>query len=359
MAELFGTSYTREELLQRTGDISQFAGVRVGELSDGFERGVRTADFHTGSGFDFTVLIDRGMDIYSAAFNGASLCWHSQTTAKSPVYYEPHGTGWLRGFYGGLLTTCGLTSIGLPSSDNGQKPGLHGRASCLAAANFATGGEWDRDNYDMWVTGHLREASVFGEYLILKRRISARMGESRLFIEDTVTNKGYQTTPHMIMYHINFGFPLLTEHTKLLAASTEVKPRTETAAAGLADYYCFRPPVQDCEEQVFYHTLKADADGFARAALVNRKFLNGRGLGGYVSFRLKELPRLIQWKMTGQTHYVCGLEPSTNWIDGRDKERAEGRLILLEPGETRHYKVEIGALTSQEEIDIFAACLPS
>ena len=73
MATLFGSSYTRAELLQHVGDISQFAGVRVGELGDGFERGVRVADFRTGSGFEFSVLVDRGLDITWAAFGGASI----------------------------------------------------------------------------------------------------------------------------------------------------------------------------------------------------------------------------------------------------------------------------------------------
>ena len=136
MATLFGASYTRDELLQRVGDISQFAGVRVGELGDGFERGVRVADFRTGSGFEFTVLVDRGLDIAWAAFAGASLCWRSQTTAKAPAFYEPKGLGWLRGFHGGLVSTCGLTSIGVPVIDEGQ--GIPGVEIPNLFAEFST-----------------------------------------------------------------------------------------------------------------------------------------------------------------------------------------------------------------------------
>ncbi|MFQ5796323.1 MAG: aldose 1-epimerase family protein [Candidatus Bipolaricaulia bacterium] len=358
MATLFGTSYTRDELLQRVGDISQFAGVRVGELSDGFERGVRVVDFRTGTGFEFTVLVDRGMDIGWATFAGASISWRSPTTAIGPVFFEPEGRGWLRGFHGGLMNTCGLTYMGAPCHDEGQALGLHGRASYTPASYFAHGGDWNGDEYEMWITGQLRETMVFGEYIVLRRRIVARLGESRLFVEDTVTNEGYQTTPHMILYHVNFGFPVVSEHTELLSASAEVKPRDEIAAAGLGQYNRFQPPTPGYQEQVFYHTPKADTEGYAQAALVNRSFGDGQGLGGYVRFSLDELPRLVQWKMMDQTTYVCGLEPSTNRTEGRDKERAEGRLQFLEPGETRHYKLEIGVLTSQEEIDAFAARLP-
>ena len=44
--------------------------------------------------------------------------------------------------------------------------------------------------------------------------------------------------------------------------------------------------------------------------------------------------------------------------NGRAEARAEGRLQILEPGETRHYQVEIGVLASQAEIDEFAVGLP-
>lgn len=358
MATLFGSSYKRIDLLQHVGDISQFAGVRIGELGDGFERGVRVADFRTGTGFEFSVLVDRGLDITWAAFGGASICWRSSTTGAAPAYYDPTGLGWLRGFHGGLLNTCGLTSMGAPGEDEGQTLGLHGRASNIPATNFSYGGEWDGDEYEMWVSDRLREAVVFGEYLTLQRRISARLGESRLFIHDIVTNEGYQSTPHMLLYHINFGFPLVSEDTELLVNSVDVKPRNEIAAAGIEDYNRFQPPTPGYEEQVFYHTPAADDEGFAQAALINRVFQNGRGLGGYIKFRVEQLPRLVQWKMMGQTQYVCGLEPATNWVDGRAAERAAGRLQYLEPGEMRHYNLEIGVLTSQSEIDAFAQNMP-
>ena len=66
MATLFGTTFTRSELLQRVGDVRQLGGVRLKTLSDGGERGVRVVDVATGSGFSFSVHIDRGMDIGAA-----------------------------------------------------------------------------------------------------------------------------------------------------------------------------------------------------------------------------------------------------------------------------------------------------
>jgi len=357
MARLFGVSYTRAELLERVGDIGQIAGVRFGQLEDGFERGVRTLDFRTGSGFAFTVLPDRGMDIGQAVVGTAPLTWQSATTHVGPAFYEPEGTGWLRGFAGGLLASCGLTTYGSPGMDDDQALGLHGRASYTPATHVAYGGEWQGDEYEIWGSGQLREAAVFGENLLLRRRVSARLGESRVVVEDVITNAGYKTTPFMLMYHCNFGFPLVSEDTELLVNSS-VTPRDDQAAQGLGDHRHFQPPTPEYRPQVFYHRLAANTEGTAQAALVNRRFASGAGLGVVLRYRLDELPCLVQWKMMGQGTYVCGLEPGTNWVGGRAKERAEGRLRHLEPGETRTFHLEISVLTSPAEIEALARTSP-
>ena len=66
-----------------------------------------------------------------------------------PAYFEPEGTRRLRTF-GGLLTTCGLTYAGAPSTDAGEDLGLHGRVS-PARRNVHVDAEWDGDDY---VVGH-------------------------------------------------------------------------------------------------------------------------------------------------------------------------------------------------------------
>ena len=355
MATLFGRSFTRAELAERGGSIDQFAGVRMGELTDGFERGVRVADVCTGSGFEFSVLADRGLDIGPARFGGAPLAWRSPAAFAHPAYFEPEGLGWLRGFGGGLVTTCGLTYFGAPAVDNGQSLGLHGRASNLPATNLAHGADWHGDECVLWVSGHLREACLFGENVSLRRRIAAWMGESRLTLEDAVTNEGHECTPHMLLYHCNLGYPVLSEHSELLIDDAEVLARDDGSAPGLPYHRRFETPTPGYSEQVFQHVARTDAEGYAQAALVNRAFDGGRGLGVFVRWRAAELPWLNQWKMMGRGAYVLGLEPATNWTVGRAAERAAGRLRFLEPGETRNYRLEIGVLASRAEIDTFGS----
>src|SRR3972149_11771511 len=105
MAKLYGKNYSKKELLKRVGDVSQVGGPRLAELTDGNQKDVRVADFRTGTGFNFTVSLDRGMDITYAEYQGKPLCWRSATGDVSPAFYEPEGLGWLRGFYGGRGAT--------------------------------------------------------------------------------------------------------------------------------------------------------------------------------------------------------------------------------------------------------------
>ena len=355
MVQLFGSSWTREELSRYAGNIDQVGGVRLGALDDGKGRGIRTAQFETGSGLGFTVLLDRGIDIGSARYKGASLTWESTVGPAHPMYYEKDGLSWVRTFGGGLVTGCGTTHIGPPGVDEGEALGLHGRLSHIPASNVWADGAWRGDEYEMWVRGKVRETAVFGENICVNRRIWTRLGESRLFIRDVVANEGFEKAPHMILYHINFGFPLVAEGTELIAPSKNVAPRDEIAASGLAGHAHYEAPIVGFQEQVYFHEMAADDDGFVTLMLSNRQFDGGQGLGIYLRYRQAELPCLAQWKMVGAGTYVTALEPYNCAAFSRIAAREAGTLPFLAPGEEREYMIEIGVLANNAEIDAMAS----
>lgn len=337
MAKLFNRTWKRAELLDYVGDLSQVAGIRLGEWSDGVERGLRVADVRTGSGLTFSVLLERGMDIGSAAYKGMPLAWVSPAGWAHPMYFEPEGLGWLRTFGGGLLTGCGLTYLGAAGEDEGEQLGLHGRLSHLPARHVRVDEAWQGDQCEFWVEGEMRQARVFGENLRLKRRITAGLGGNKISIHDRVENLGAQASPLMILYHINLGFPCLDETSELQAAPHTVVARDAAAAAGLGEWMHFQKPSAGYAEQVFYHDLPADGNGWASLRLFNQT----RGLGIRVRFQKSSLPNLAEWKMMGQGTYVCGLEPANCLAGGRASERARGTLQYLQPGEQRDFQVEI------------------
>ena len=350
MPKLYGRDYTRQELARYTGLMEQVAGVRLVDLADGWGRGVRAALLYTGAGLTATILVDRGLDIYDATYNGAALAWVSPTGPKHPAYFEPEGLNWLRGFYGGLVVTCGMSSAGAPCTDQGEALGLHGRFSNSPASNINYGGYWQGDDYIVFIEGNVREARVFNENILMHRRIEAHAGGKSITIRDAVSNEGFQSVPHMLLYHMNIGFPVVDNGSRLLTPARSVTPRDDIARSGIKDYDRFTVPVSGYKEQVFYHDMQADAAGYVTATLVNPGFSGGQGLGVYARYRQQELPRFIEWKMTGEDVYCVGMEPANCLVEGRDKDRERGILQYLAPGQTCNYHIEVGVVDKMPDL---------
>jgi hypothetical protein len=343
---LFGRGWTRSELLAHVGDVSQVGGARLVTLAEGPESGVAVAELRTGSGFAFSVLPGRGMDIGFAEYRGMPLCWRSSTGEIAAAFYDRVGDGWLRGFSGGLMATCGYTTAGWPSVDEGDVLPLHGPASYLPARGVHVDGDWQGDEYVMWAQGRTRQTVVYGEDLRLTRRVWARLGESRLFIDDVVENLGRTRVPHMIAYHINVGFPILDAGSRLVTSERTIEPLTEEFSQAVDTYAEYGAPDANWQTAVLAHHPVADADGWAHTALVNHRL----GLGVYIKQRPDQLPWLWQWKQLTTGTYVAGLEPANCFGRGRADDRARGTLQFLEPGQQQAYNLEIGVLESTAAI---------
>ncbi len=341
MARIYGREYTKRELMKRIGDISQLAGARLCTLESGKAKGVSAVDVKTGSGLSFTILPDRGMDIAWADYKGMALGYISKTGVVAPEFYDSNGTEFLRGFYGGVLTTCGLTYMGAACVDEGKPLGLHGRAANLPADDLGISNEWVGDDFVMKIRGRIREAAMFGENISLTREITAKLGENKLIIRDTIENCGYTAQPLMLLYHCNFGYPLLDASTELiLSGATDVKARDAEALKGIDECKVFTDPLHEYAEQVFYHNPVAKDDGKVTATLFNRA-LGNDGLSLNLTYNKKQLPYFVEWKQIGEGEYVVGLEPGTWYPEGRSEARKRGELTYIEPGEIRNVDLEI------------------
>ena len=342
--ELFGRSLPGWELLRRVGRLDQVAGIEPVVLDDGPARGVRALRTRTGSGLSFTVLPDRGMDLAAAEHRGVPLSWLSHTGVVAPSFREMDGEGWLRSFHGGLLDTCGLQNVGPPGERDGEALGLHGRISNTPASNVSHEARWDETGCVLEARGEVREGKVFGANLVLRRKISTCIGQSSIRIEDIVENEGFDPSPLMLLYHINLGWPLLDETARLVGPGETPVPRDEEARGELETWDRFAAPTPGFKERVFYHRPVAGAGGWAEARLENPALEGGLALA--VRFRPEELPEFVQWTMTGEGTYVVGLEPATCRVGGYEAEKRAGRVIWLDPGEVRRYRLEIEVSSS-------------
>src|SRR2546426_12636946 len=129
MLPLFGRRWDPKDLQARVGYLAWGVGATRVVLADGPEGGVEAIDIRTGAGLRFLVLPSRGLDIADAEFEGLPLAWRSHTGRVHPAFYDPHGTGWLRGFYGGFVGTCWDLTAGGASLEEGQEGGQRRRAA--------------------------------------------------------------------------------------------------------------------------------------------------------------------------------------------------------------------------------------
>lgn len=160
----------RRELMKHIGSVEQVGGIRDFVLNDGKMAGMRVIEVDTGS-LCFSILPARGMDIGKTKYKGEAISWISKTGAVAPWYYENDGYAWLRSFTGGLITTCGLRNIGSPVGEHG----LHGRIANIPANKVSVFADWVGEEYIMKIAGEMRESTVFGENIVLKRKIATKL----------------------------------------------------------------------------------------------------------------------------------------------------------------------------------------
>ena len=354
MPQLFGREYSKKQLLEMVGDMTQLASARRAELVEGNERGAELIEVFNASGLCFSILPGRALDIASAHYRGMSLCFRGSTGDVGPAFYEPQGNGWLRGFFGGLVTSCGMTFTGHPEIDpeeENEELGLHGRLSFIPAKGVVAESGWEGEDYVVRVRGRIRETVVFGTNLELTREISTVLGEKCLRFSDRIENLSVDRSPLMFVYHTNPGFPLLDAGTRLSINSKKTTEWLEDREVSPDDYETAPAPQAEARDDVYIHHPRADAEGNVHVALINDHLQ----LGLYWRFPIAEMPIVTQWQHFHKGTYVTGVEPGNVSMLGRAWNRKYGHLQYIEPGEVREFHLEIGVLEGLEEIQAFEA----
>lgn len=337
----------KRELLKYVGDFSQLFGIKEYTLVDGKSKGVRAFDVKNGTGLEFTILADRCLDIAGLSFNGLNCSYITKTGIVAPEYYDENGIGFLRSYLAGFLTTCGLRNVGSPCEVDGEYFPLHGRMANTPAEQVCASTEWIDGVPVLTISGKMREARLFGENLILDRKITCKYGENKIILRNTVENCGFKREALMLLFHFNMGYPLLDENAVLVTPTAKLTPRDQVAINGETTYNQCQAPTADYAEQVFYHALNADKEGNTCVALVNKNLK----IGAAIHYSKNELFNFTQWKQMGEGDYVMGMEPCNCYVAGRADASKNESLEYLEPGEIRHFDLTIELVNGMEEID--------
>jgi hypothetical protein len=346
MGDDVNEAFDRSTIERHSGDLAAAGGVRSVVLDDGIERGIRVLEFRTGGGLRFDVLVDRAMDIGLAEFDDISVGWRSATGFRHPGLHEvtdEDGLSWLRSM-SGLLVSAGLdhTLFGGPVDGSAYsyppretvRHGLHGRIANIPARLTGYGERWTGDRCVLWAEGEVRQAAIFGEHLVLRRRIEADLGGTEIRLSDTVVNAGFDPTPHMFLYHVNVGWPLLEPGVRFDARVASTLWHTDSVSSQGASRTVLPEPQPRFVEQVYEHVLTPDPDGRVRASLVNDRLKRSFSL----DYDPVAFPAFFQWLNLREGSYAVGLEPSTHHVAGDAAAREDGSMIWLSHGEERHYE---------------------
>ncbi len=348
---------TRSPLTMRVETRSGVIETRHGRFVGGASDQVEVIEVDTGA-VRAMILPTRGMSIWKLDASGVRYGWDSPVAgpvhpAQVPIF-DPSGIGWLEGF-DELVVRCGLQSNGAPEHDEQGKliyP-LHGRIGNLPADTLAI--EYDEASGRLEVIGEVLESRLFIGRLRLRSRTRFQAGSADVELLDDVSNDLSQSATMQLLYHINVGSPILEEGSVLEAPIESLAPKDTLSAGEMDQWNQFGPPQNGYAERVYFARLRAD--DAKRTAAMLRSFDGHHGLA--VKFNTGGLPRFILWKNTAAKSdgYVTGLEPATNYPNARSFEEKQGRVVEIEPGDTKSFRLSLHPLTTADAVAEMSAAI--
>ncbi len=323
------------------GHPHQIAGVEEVTLAHGKGKGMTLLSVRNGRGLAITLSPDRTMDIARITYKGDNMGYFSPCGFVAPTYYDKDGAGFLKSFTAGFMTTCGLSAVGSPCTDEGETLPLHGTLANIPCESYT----YTEDESTITVVGKVRDAAIFNRSYILTRTYQISKSDNTFSLSDTVENIGASIAPCMLLYHINLGYPLLSENAQVSIPAAGVAPRDDHAAAYIDTRLQMEKPQPDYQECCYYYDVNTRGTT-AAVGLYNPDIRKGVR----IAYDKTTLPFFTQWKMMGVREYVLGLEPGNCTPDGRDVMRRNGTLVELAPGETYTTGLTIHFTESPEDI---------
>jgi hypothetical protein len=316
-------------------------------LRGGRQQGVDLIEANNGR-LKFTVIPTRGMSVLSVESGDVRLGWDSPV--KEVIHPQfinlesRNGLGWLEGF-NEWLVRCGVEWMGHPGHDrfhyaSGEEVEmdltLHGRVGNIPASQVEVvieAGPPPR----IHIRGLVEERVFHGPKLSLWAGISTELESDSVTIEDTVTNLGTDEEEFQMLYHANFGPPLLQAGTRFLGALKRVLPFNAHAAKNLDRYDKYGGPQPGFREEVYCLQPLGGSDGMTELLLQNA--LGDRGVS--LVFPVTQLPFATLWRNLEVDGYVTGIEPGTGYPYTRRLEREAGRVPKLAPKSSRQFTIQV------------------
>ena len=314
--------------------IQQLCSAKQFVMKDSKGIDINIITVNNGSGLSFDILIDRALDIGNCFYNNINIAYITKNEYLSPKHFNEGKSGFLDNFTGGLLTTCGLQNVGPSCIIDDVHFSMHGKVSNIVAKNVTIQKEWIDEEYVIVVSGVITEENQNGDKISLIRKITTKFNCNDIIIDDAIINNSSSKINVMFMYHFNFGYPLISESTKLIFPKGKIIPRDNEAKIGLSRYSIVEKPTLNYKEQVFFHK---SIDLKSKVSILN----NDNAIKVDLIYNSSQLPKLTQWKMMSISDYVIGIEPGLSEPNGREYALDKNETVSFDSLEMKEFKVTI------------------
>ncbi|MDF7681658.1 aldose 1-epimerase family protein [Enterobacteriaceae bacterium ESL0689] len=319
-------------------------------LHGGKQEGSKILVINNQDGLTITLSPTRGMNLLKAEGFGSKMGWDSPVKeVVNPAFINlesRNGVGWLEGF-NEMMVRCGYEWTGHPTTVNGQIYTLHGRAGNTPASRVEVEVS-DSAPYEIRIRGLVKESAFKKVDLQTLTELRYVPGSNSFSLHDVLTNHADYPHDYQIIYHSNFGHPILEEGARFLAPITRVSPFNDYAKAGMTTWRNYTGPQKNFDEMVFNLQPLADENQQTVAAVINR----AGDKGAAIQFDIRQLPLLTLWKNTDteKQGYVTGMEPGTSYAYPVTIERQQKRVKQLQPGASTQFDLTYTLLYNRQQV---------
>lgn len=335
-----------KELMKYCGSLQQLIYARPITYKEGRAEHLNAVEAKCGD-LVFHCAADKALDVTDLSYKGLNMTFLAKPGLQGRNQYDTNGAEAQRSIMGGLFFTCGLENICAPCKVDGKDYPMHGRLRTTPAEHVSADVITDEDQVRLVISGEMREAELFGENLVLRRKIESVLGENSITVTDEIENQAFRPEPLMLLYHCNLGYPFLDEDCRLYLPSVKTTGREAFSEERVADWDKIEAPKDNETEYVFIHEMKADENLDTMALVVNHRLQ----LGLLLEFNQKNLPYFMEWKSMASGDYVLGLEPSNSSVYGKPYHIENDSVHYLEPFEKETNTLRFTVIEGREKLE--------
>ncbi|MGN0363940.1 MAG: aldose 1-epimerase family protein [Bilifractor sp.] len=317
-----------KDILKYCGSIQQMIYARPLIYQEGRAGGSHAIEVKCGD-LLFHVMTDKCLDISDLSYKGMNMTFLSKPGLQGRNHYDTNGLEAQRSIMGGLFFTAGLENICAPCNIDGKDYPMHGRIRTTPAEHVSSDIVEKNGKLYVIISGEIREAELFGENMVLRRTITASLSDHSISVEDEIENQAFHDEPLMILYHCNFGYPFVNEHTQLSIPSCNTKGREAFSESHVDRCQIMDSPKDNEQEYVFIHDLCKDKNNNGNVLITNTE----AHIGLLLSFSMTNMKYFMEWKSIASGDYVLGLEPSNSPVYGKEYAINNHTLQYLHPFE--------------------------